>query len=143
MGQESIERIMVRARKFDLSKDYDILVSWWRAHDSFPPNREHLSPIGIVVEVEGKPVCAGFLYNTDSKICVFEFVVSNPEATKDDRHKSLNYLIKTVQSLAKELKYTLIYTSVNIESYIKKLKNAGFIEADRNQTHMFYEVGNE
>jgi len=131
----------VRARKFDISKDYDILSSWWRAHDSFPPKREHLSPIGIVVEVEGKPVCAGFLYNTDSKICVFEFVVCDPEASKENRHDALNHLIETIQKLAKELEYTLIYTSINIESYIKKLEKAGFVETDNNQTHMFCEVG--
>ena len=96
-----------------------------------------------MVEVKGKPVCAGFLYNTDSKICVFEFVVSNPKATKKDRIIALNQLIKSVQDIAKQRKYSLIYTSINIEAYIRKLKDAGFVEIDRNQTHMFYEVGDK
>lgn len=131
---------MVRARKIDLSRDYDTLTRWWKAYDSYPPKLEHLSPIGVGVEVEGKLVCAGFLYNTDSKICVFEFVVSDPDASKKDRHDALNHLIKRIKDLAIELEYTLIYTSVNIEAYIKKLTKAGFIEVDTNQTHLFYEV---
>ena len=133
---------MVRARKFDLSKDYDILEKWWRGHGSFPPEPEHLAPMGIVVEVDQKPICAGFLYNTDSKICVFEFVVSDPDASKEDRCNSLNLLIDRIQRLARELEYSLIYTSINIEAYIRKLKDAGFVEADKNQTHMFYKIGN-
>jgi len=132
---------MVEARKFDLSSDYDILFKWWRAHGSFPPKPEHLSPNGIVVEVDGIPVAAGFLYRTDSKICVFEFVVSDPEASKVNRHNALKTLIKIIQEVAKDLGYTLIYTSINIEAYIRKLKDAGFIEADRNQVHMFYKIG--
>jgi len=131
-----------KARKFDLSKDYDILFDWWSAHGSFPPKPEHLSDTGIVVEVEDKPVCAGFLYNTDSKICVFEFVVSDPKAKKSERNEALNALIKAVKSIAEQRGYTLIYTSLKIEAYIKKLKNAGFVEADKNQTHMFYNIGN-
>ena len=131
---------IIRCRKFDLSKDYDILYTWWYAHGSFPPKPEHLSTTGIVVEVEDKPVCAGFLYKTDSKICVFEFVVSDPKASKEDRCNALNNLIKTIQDIAAKQGYSLIYTSVNIEAYVSKLKNAGFFEADRNQTHLFFEV---
>jgi len=134
---------MVVARAFDLSKDYDILSSWWKAHQSFPPKREHLSNTGIVVEIEGKPVCAGFLYNTDSKICVFEFVVSDPFAKKQIRCDALNLLIETIKNIAKAREYSLIYTSINIDAYIKKLKESGFIVADRGQVHMFYEVENE
>lgn len=132
---------MVISRTFDLSKDYDILSKWWSAHGSFPPKPEHLSHTGIVVEVEKKPVCAGFLYDTDSKICVFEFVVSDPSAKKQIRCDALNLLIETIKDIAEAREYSLIYTSVKIEAYIKKLKEAGFIVADRNQTHVFYEVG--
>lgn len=141
MGQKNIGCIMVEARKFDLSKDYAIIYRWWRAHGSFPPEPEHLSGTGIVVEADGKPVCAGFLYKTDSKICVFEFVVSDPSAKKQTRCDALNHLIKIVQDTAKELNFNLIYTSINIEAYIRKLADAGFVAVDTNQTHMFCKLG--
>jgi len=141
MGSKNFGCVMVKARPFDFSTDYDILTLWWNAHDSFPPDPEYLSSTGIVVEVQGKPVCAGFLYDTDSKMCVFEFVVSNPTAKKRDRHNALNHLIKMIQGIAKERKYRMIYTSISIEAYVRKLKNAGFFEADKNQTHMFYSIG--
>jgi hypothetical protein len=129
-----------KIRKFDLLKDYDMLYKWWKSHGSFPPEPEHLSPTGLVVEVEGNPVTAGFLYNTDSKICVFEFVIADPDANKKVRAKALNFLIESMKVLAKNLGYSLIYTSIGIKPFINKLAVAGFIEADKNQTHMFYKI---
>ena len=141
MGSEDFRYGMVKAKRFDLSKHYDIIQQWWINHGSFPPEPEHLAPIGVMVEVEGKPICAGFLYNTDSKICVFEFVVCDPFASKNNRSKGLRHLIKRIKNLAEELDYSLIYTSVGIQPYIKKLKEADFKEIDTNQTHMFYKIG--
>lgn len=132
---------MVEARSFDLSTDYDIISGWWGQHGSFAPKPEHLSPTGIMVSVDEDPVCAGFLYNTDSKICVFEFVVSNPKSPKKDRNAALEHLIDMIKLIAKDRGYSLIYTSINIQAYIKKLTNAGFLEADKNQTHLFCELG--
>lgn len=131
---------MVEARKFDFNKDYDILQTWWNEHGLYPPKPEHLSNTGIIIEVEEKPACAGFLYHTDSKICVFEFVVSNPKIEKFQRERALKKLIEAVKNIAKKWDYHLIYTSINKEAYIKKLKDADFIEVDKNQTHMFFEV---
>lgn len=128
------------SRKFDFNKDYGTISTWWERHGSHTPKKEHLSKTGIIVEIDSTPICAGFLYNTDSKICVFEFVVSNPDADKQDRKLALELLIKKIKNKAIKRGYSLIYTSINIPAYIAKLKDAGFIEVDTNQTHMFYEV---
>lgn len=138
MGQKKFKCIMVRV--FDFDKDYDILTTWWNAHGSRPPRPEHLSNTGIIVEVGGNPVCAGFLYNTDSKICVFEFVVSDPEASKKDRSSALPALIEEIKLIARSRGYTLIYTSIAIKAYIKRLKAAGFIEVNQNQSHLFFSI---
>lgn len=124
-------------RVFDFDKDYGILQQWWTAHGSNPPRPEHLSSTGLIVEVGGKPVCSGFLYNTDSKICVFEFVVCDPKASKDDRNVALPELIENIKQIAATRGYTLIYTSIYIKRYIERLKNAGFIVTNQNQTHLF------
>ena len=132
----------MKTRIFNLLEDYKLLESWWDAHGSYPPKPEHLSETGIIVEDNEQPICAGFLYQTDSKICVFEFVVSNPKAAKDKRNDALKRLIEVIQNLAEKLDYSLVYTSINVKHYINKLLNAGFMVMDKGQTHLFYEVTN-
>jgi len=127
-------------RTFTPDNDYAIIEQWWLAHGSYPPKLEHLSATGLLVEEGGKPICNGFLYKTDSKICVFEFVCCDPNADKKVRDKALDQLIKAATQWAKNNNFTLIYTSVNSYKYILRLEDNGFIEVDNNMTHMFYEV---
>ena len=127
----------ILARLFDKNTDYQMISKWWELHGSFVPHEEHLPNTGFVIEFNKLPVCAGFLYRTDSKICVFEFVVSDPEATKEVKNVCLNELITQVTAWSKENKFSLIYTSIAIPRYISRLIEQGFIKADTGQTHMF------
>ena len=136
MGQTD-SRYRLVTRLFDYSQDYDIIQQWWEAHGSFAPRPEHLSSTGVIIEADD-PCCAGWLYNTDSKICVFEFVVSNPNIDKQLRDAALTLLVETIKDIARQRGYTLIYSSVKGEKYIKRLENAGFVVADNGQTHCFY-----
>ena len=140
MGQASIRCGLV-TRLFDLDKDYAIIQEWWKQHGSFAPKPQHLSSTGLIIEADN-PLCAGWLYNTDSKICVFEFVVSNPNVSKDLRDAALTLLIQEIKKLASNRGYELIYSSVKGMKYINRLLAAGFIIADEEQVHCFCEVGN-
>lgn len=140
MGSKNSEcRLVTRA--FDLSKDYGIIQEWWKQHGSFAPKPEHLSSTGLLIEADD-PLCAGWLYNTDSKICVFEFVVSNPNVNKDLRDAALTLLIEEIKKLACQRGYELIYSSVKGIKYISRLQAAGFVIADEDQTHCFCEAQN-
>lgn len=141
MEQNGI-KFSLLTRRFDFCKDYDIIWQWWNVQGSYPPKPEHLSSTGLITEADSKPVCAGWLYKTDSKICVFEFVVSNPAASKDERNAAIPYLIEIAKELAAEWGYTLIYSSVSNPRFIKRLQDANFIVADTNQTHCFCELEN-
>ena len=48
-------------RPWDRDKDYDTLVKWWRAWEFGVVPKECLPPGGVMVEEDGKPVCAGGL----------------------------------------------------------------------------------
>ncbi len=141
MGQTDIISGLV-TRSFDLTKDYAIIQEWWKLHGSFAPKPQHLSSTGLIIEADN-PLCAGWLYNTDSKICVFEFVVSNPNVDKHLRDAALTLLIEEIKKLASDRGYELIYSSVKGIKYIARLQAAGFIVADEDQVHCFYEVGSE
>lgn len=138
MGQEDIEHQLVIPRKFDKEKDYEMLCDWWKVHGSYAPMQCHLPPTGVVTEIDGEPISAGFLFNTDARICVIEFIICNPKVSKEKRDKGLNNLILFLRDLALKIGYNAIYNSTGIPKFIGRLKEAGFIEADKNQTHMFY-----
>lgn len=139
MGSSRTRHKLV-ARPFDLCNDYAIIQKWWKSHGSFPPEPHHLSTTGIIVEESSQPICAGWLYDTDSKISVFEFVIASPDANRHVRDASLTYLIDTVKNIASSRGYALIYSSVRGPKYIQRLLKAGFIQVDTGQTHMFYAI---
>lgn len=132
----------VTDRRFNLKNDYGTISEWWLGNKSFAPKTFHLPETGLIIQYSKIDVCAGFLYKTDSKICVFEFVVSDPFAHKDVRDICINILISKVIEWAEDNGFNLIYTSISIGRYIKRLEDQGFIKADTNQTHMFKVIEN-
>lgn len=142
MGQKNAEYKLVRAR-FDFDKHYDIVGSWWKKHKSLIPQREYLPETGLIVFVDDKPVCSGFIYKTDSVICILAWVVCNPDANKKERDSGLNYLIKSFVQWSEKAGFKIIHTSVGGEKYLQRLEDEGFTRTDKGKTHMFYGMDDE
>ena len=64
-------------------EDYATIVKWWASWPDWEPLAQDLLPEngtgGIMIERNGIPVVAGFLYATNSKIAWMEWIVGNPE----------------------------------------------------------------
>ena len=133
----------VAVYRFVVDEHYSIIQKWWEFYGSFAPRVGHLPKTGFVIAVDNVLSAAGFLYRTDSGnrteggICVFEFAICNPEIAKKSRDVALTELIKRANEWAHLNKFDLIYTSTSNPKFISRLKVAGFIEADKNQTHLF------
>ena len=104
--------MQLNIRKLELN-DWAVLPIWWEqwptwkvpARDSLPDNGLG----GLMVEKNGKPVLAGFIYETNSKGVWLEFIISDPKYRDDDRQEALELLIKTAEhvALGKGFKYVL------------------------------------
>lgn len=116
---------------------HSMLTEWWLAHKWTPIPTYMLPPTGTVVYDGVTPVCAGFVYRTDSAIAWMEFIVSNPASTKDQRAAALDLLISDLAEKAYATGSTTIFTSSNQPSLIEKNKQQGFVVTDSNVTHMF------
>lgn len=127
-------------RLYDPSLDYAELNRWWTLHGSRAPQQRFLPATGFIVSVDGVRACAGFVYKTDSKLCVFEFTICNPEVEKEKRSEALDMLILAVKKWAKANGYEFIYTCANIMRYKMRLMDSGFVEGDSGQQHFLYEV---
>jgi hypothetical protein len=121
--------------------DYDnILLGWWEDWGWVAPVKELLPQDGIggvIVYDEEEPVCAGFLYMTNSKVSWVEWVISNKNyRKKPQRKEAIVYLIKTLTNIAKTNGATFAYTVVKNKSLSAIYEQVGYANGDDNVKEM-------
>jgi hypothetical protein len=115
---------------------HSMLTEWWIAHKWSPIPGSMLPPNGSVIYDDATPVCAGFIYKTDSDIAWMEFIVSNPSSTKEQRTEALPALIADLTLKAKALGAKCIFTSCQSNSLIAKHIDQGFVKSDEGMTNL-------
>ena len=77
-------------RLWNRDTDYDTLVKWWTDWEFGVVPKECLPPDGIIVEDEGKPICAAGLYiGIGTTFSFMEWVVVDMKAKPIQTHKAL------------------------------------------------------
>ena len=113
--------------------DYDdILVGWWKQWKWEAPQRDFLpndGKGGIIVYDEETPVCAGFMYLTNSKVAWVDWIISNKEYTKKPQRKdAIKLLVSTLTDICKKTGSKYIYALIKNESLINTYKDLGYIQ---------------
>ena len=102
----------MQVRLWNRDIDYNTLVKWWTDWEFGTVPKECLPPDGIIVEEDGKPVCAGGLYiGVGTQFAFMEWVVADKRANKRDVHKALKICIDAIMKLAKSKGMKLVYTA--------------------------------
>ena len=105
----------MHVRKWDRNNDYDTLVSWWKAWEFGIVPKECLPPDGIIVEQDGKPLCAGGLYiGVGTEFAFMEWIVTDKNAESRKIHQALRICIDELINLGKSKGMKLIYTATTI-----------------------------
>lgn len=111
-------------------KDWDTLVSWW---DQWPewvsPTKEFLpnnGTGGFMIEKEGKPIVAGFVYFTNSRTSLMEFVISDPKYRNEDRQEALEMLINKAEEFSKKSGYHYMYSMSGNKKLLETHKKLGW-----------------
>lgn len=121
--------------------DYDnILVGWWNSWAFQPPVKDFLPKMGddfsgFIIEGEDGPLCAGFFYLTNSPVGWVEWVVSNPNKSKE-RNQALNILIETLTNTLVESGCKFAYATMKHPSLISRYEAMGYTQGDSNSTEM-------
>ena len=114
-------------------EDYDnILKGWWKGWGWEAPSRDFLPQDGqggIMVWDGDTPVCAGFLYNTNSKVAWVDWIISNKEY-KESRKEALSILIQTLTSVAKNLDNKFAYALIKHNGLIGVYEQQGYTTGD-------------
>ena len=111
----------MKARLWNIDKDYETLVKWWKQWEFGQVPKECLPPDGIMVEVDGKPICAGGLYiGVGTKFAFMEWVIMEDFKSPRIVHKALNLCITRILDLAKSKGMRLVYTATTQKGLHKR-----------------------
>lgn len=112
-------------------QNYEMLVEWWKGHNWGIIPYSMLPKIGFIVE----DTVAGFIYSTDSEICLIEWIISDPKSEKLKRKECVDILLKTLCSTAKEMGFKIGYTYTKNKGLIENLEKNLFEKTDFDVIH--------
>lgn len=118
--------------------DWPVYAGWWVARDTVPPPRAILPKLGRVVEWNGEPAAAGFLYldATGSGVAWLGWFATNPHASPLRNGKALRELVSCLEAVARALDYGKIFTTV-ADPLPGFFLRSGYVAGDSNLTHLF------
>ena len=129
-------------RKLEPSDYEDILVGWWKAWGFKPPAQDFLPEHGVggllILDSE-TPVCAGFIYLTNSKISWVNWIVSNKNYKNKKRSKAIITLLKGLINIAINSNSHYVFANNNNNSLISKFVNLGFTKGS-SSTELIYKI---
>lgn len=109
--------------------DWEDLTSWWKWW-RWPEVSKELLPLnglgGLMVYKDNTPIAAGFLYLSNSKVAWLDWIVSNPEYRDTDRKEALEFLINSLEDVAKMQDYSIIISIARNKSLIQTHKKLGY-----------------
>lgn len=126
----------MKAIPYNENDHYAMLALWWDSWADWvaiPPMM--LPENGLIIYSDcNVPLCAGFVYKTDSCIAWVEHIISSKDAPKELRGGSVEFLINELSLLAKGLGFLICLTSSNKNGLIAKFENEKYQKTDLNTT---------
>lgn len=89
---------------------------WYTGHGQPIPDRELMPETGFMVQ----GLAAGFLYVTDSKLGIIEFLISNPDSNKEERDRAIDLVVKRLEIEAIDWDIKGIFITTNVGSVMKR-----------------------
>ncbi len=109
-----------------VESDYETLCKWWKWWRWSPPPLTFLPETGFMVVKENIEIAACYVYLTNSKAALLEWVVSNPEYKEQDRKEALKFLIQIVEEILKKQGFIHVMTMGRNSSLLKIHKELGW-----------------
>lgn len=121
--------------------DYDdILVGWWKQWGWEPPTRDFLPNDGrggVIVYDGDTPVCAGFMYLTNSRVTWVDWIISNKEYTKKPQRKdAIKLLVSKLTDICKDTGSKFVYALIKHNGLIETYEELGYIKGDTYNNEM-------
>lgn len=121
--------------------DYqETLVNWWKQWDWEAPQKDFLpddAKGGMIVYDGDTPICAGFVYITNSKVAWVDWIISNKEyRVKDKRKEAIQLLIASLTNISKNTGSKYAYALIKNQSLIQTYIDLGYTKGDSYTSEM-------
>lgn len=131
---------MLKVRQLQQGDYENILLKWWQDWSWTAPTKEFLPEDGVggmIVFDDDEPVCAGFLYLTNSKASWVDWIISSKTyRKKPERKLAIGILIESLTGISKELGYKFAYALIKHPSLIEVYQGQGYIKGDSYTSEM-------
>tara|TARA_R110000744_G_scaffold286993_1_gene398245 strand:+ start:51 stop:461 length:411 start_codon:yes stop_codon:yes gene_type:complete len=126
-------------------EDYDtILLDWWKSWDWDAPQKDFLPDNGkggIMILDGDTPICAGFIYVTNSSVSWIDWIISSKTYRKSpQRADAISLLIDTLTNLAKKNGSKYCYALLKHKGLIETYKKLGYISGDSYTQEMIKKI---
>ena len=129
-----MELIVRQLSKNDYS---DILVHWWNDWGWTPPPKEMLpnnGDGGLIIYDGNEPICAGFMYATNSSIAFIEYIISSKTyKKKPQRRDAINLLVESLTDVSKDAGFKFAFATLKSKSLINTYMKNGYTRGDSTQ----------
>jgi hypothetical protein len=121
--------------------DYqEILVNWWTEWGWTAPEKDFLPDDGMggYIVYDGEiPICAGFIYVTNSRVAWVDWIISNKQyREKGKRKEAISMLIESLTNISKMSGSKYAYALIKNNSLIQTYENLGYIKGDSYTSEM-------
>tara|TARA_R110000796_G_scaffold86916_1_gene187901 strand:+ start:826 stop:1236 length:411 start_codon:yes stop_codon:yes gene_type:complete len=118
-----------------VDSDYEnILSQWWEDWGWESPQKDFLpedATGGLMILDGDVPVCAGFIYTTNSAVAWVDWIISNKEyRKKPQRTEAIGLLIETLTNVCKKNGAKYVYALIKHKSLIETYEKLGYIAGD-------------
>ena len=114
--------------------DYATISKWWEAWKWPVLPKTFLPDTGFIVEKNNIGIVSGYVYMTNSKAALLEWIVSNPEYRESDRKDAITLLIQAVERVLKDQGVKHVFTIGRHKSLIETHKKLGW-DVDENPSY--------
>ena len=109
--------------------DWETLQLWWKLWQ-WPEMSKDMLPMdgcgGLMVCKDEKPIAAGFLYLSNSKVAWLDFLISSPSYKETDRNEVLELLISSLEEVARQQDYSIIISITRHKGLINTHRKLGY-----------------
>lgn len=121
--------------------DYDtILCDWWRNWGWEPVERDFLPDNGkggLIVFDGEEPVCAGYIYTTNSKVAWVDWIISSESyRKKPQRRDAIKLLIETLTNICRNTGHKYSYALIKTQSLVNIYEDLGYEKGDSYSSEM-------